>query len=110
MERGEIWHTDLDPVAGREQRGKRFVFIVSPKKFNQVTQVPIVVPITTGGDFTRSNGFSVSLSGAGTTTVGIIRCDQPRAIDIKSRNGKKIETAPDYITQEVLARLEVIFQ
>lgn len=110
MERGEIWHTELDPVAGLEQRGKRFVFIVSPRKFNQVTQVPIVVPITAGGDFERNNGFAVSLSGAGTTTIGVIRCDQPRAIDIKSRNGKKVEIAPDYITQEVLARLETIFE
>ncbi len=110
MERGDIWHMDLDPTAGREQQGKRFVFIVSPRKFNQVTQAPVVLPITTGGDFARSKGFAVSLTGAGTRAVGVIRCDQPRAVDLKARGGKLIERAPDFITQDVMARLATIFE
>ena len=33
-DRGELWHVDLDPTKGTEQRGARLVFIVSPKAFN----------------------------------------------------------------------------
>jgi mRNA interferase ChpB len=110
MERGDIWHMDLDPATGLEQQGKRFVFIVSPRKFNQVTQVSIVLPITSGGDFARSKGFAVSLSGAGTRSAGVVRCDQPRAVDLKARGGKRIERAPDFIIQEVMARLTTIFE
>ena len=108
MERGEIWHMDLDPVAGREQRGKRYVFIVSPKAFNQMTGTHIVLPITIGGDFARTKGFAVSLSDAGTNANGVIRCDQPRAVDMQARGGKRSEKAPAFVVEDVLAKLATI--
>jgi hypothetical protein len=40
------------------------VLVVSPGAFNRLTKVPIVLPITTGGDFARIRGFAVSLAGA----------------------------------------------
>jgi mRNA interferase ChpB len=55
-------------------------------------------------------GFSVSLSGAGTKTAGTIRCDQPRALDLTARSGRKLENVPDAIMAEVLARLTPIFE
>jgi mRNA-degrading endonuclease toxin of MazEF toxin-antitoxin module len=109
MKRGEIWLVALDPTAGHEQKGRRPVLIVSPEAFNRVTQVPVVLPITSGGRFARTAGFAVSLSGAGTRTTGVVRCDQPRALDLRAREGKKLETIPDNIMEEVLARLSPIF-
>ena len=44
--------------------------------------MPVVLPITSGGNFARTEGFVVTLAGAGTKTTGIIRCDQPRALDL----------------------------
>ena len=79
MKRGEIWLVGLDPTLGHEQKGRRPVLIVSPEAFNRVTKVPVVLPITSGGNFARTAGFAVTLEGAGTKTTGIIRCDQPRA-------------------------------
>jgi mRNA-degrading endonuclease toxin of MazEF toxin-antitoxin module len=73
MKRGEIWLVGLDPAQGHEQKGRRPVLIVSPEAFNRVTKVPVVLPITSGGSFARTAGFAVSLSGAGTTTQGIVR-------------------------------------
>jgi hypothetical protein len=64
MKRGEIWHVDLDPTAGQEQQGRRYVLIVSPDAFNRVTGLSMVVPITSGGGSARHRGFAVSLSGA----------------------------------------------
>lgn len=110
MERGDIYLVSLDPAAGHEQQGKRPVLIVSPGKFNKFTGVPIVLPVTGGGGFVRMAGFAVSLMGAGTKTSGVIRCDQPRALDIKARAGKKLETAPRHILDEVLARLAPLFE
>ena len=109
MERGEIWLVSLEPVMGREQQGRRPVLIISPKRFNDVTSVPIVLPITTGGNFARVQGFAVSLSGAGTETTGIVRCDQPRALDLKAHNGKRLEKLPETIFSEILARVGAIF-
>lgn len=108
MDRGEIWLVSLDPTAGHEQSGKRPVLVVSPASFNEVTRLPVVVPVTSGGQFARNAGFAVSLEGAGTKTTGIIRCDQPRTIDMGARNGKRLERIPDSIVNEVLARLETI--
>ncbi|EML7811062.1 type II toxin-antitoxin system PemK/MazF family toxin [Salmonella enterica subsp. enterica serovar Infantis] len=108
MDRGEIWLVSLDPTAGHEQSGKRPVLIVSPASFNKFTRLPVVVLVTSGGDFARTAGFTVSLDGAGTKTTGVIRCDQPRTIDMGARNGKRLERIPEAVVNEVLARLEAI--
>ena len=110
MKRGEIWLVELDSTVGHEQKGRRPVLIVSPEAFNRVTKVPVVLPITSGGNFARTAGFAVSLLGTGTKTTGVVRCDQPRALDIGSRLGKKLECVPDAIMDEVLARLVPIFE
>jgi mRNA-degrading endonuclease toxin of MazEF toxin-antitoxin module len=110
MKRGEIWLVGLDPTHGHEQKGRRPVLIVSPEAFNRVTKVPVVLPITSGGNFARTAGFAVTLEGAGTKTTGIIRCDQPRALDLGARGGKKLESVPETIVDEVLARLTPIFE
>jgi mRNA interferase ChpB len=109
MERGEIFLVSLDPTMGHEQQGKRPVLVITPGKFNRLTGVPIVLPITTGGNFARMAGFAVSLTGAGTRTTGIIRCDQPRALDLGARGGKKLEKVPDHIVDEVLSRVSPLF-
>ncbi len=82
--------------------------IVSPAAFNDLTGTPIVVPITTGGHFARRRGFTVSLEDAETRTRGVVRCDQPRVLDLRARNGRFLETAPADTVEDVLARLRAI--
>jgi mRNA interferase ChpB len=110
MERGDIYLVSLDPTSGHEQRGMRPVLIVSPSAFNRLTKTPIVLPITRGGNFARTAGFAVSLMGAETNTTGIVRCDQPRAIDLGSRNARKLESVPPAIMDDVLAKLAAILE
>lgn len=109
MRRGDIYLVDLDPTEGHEQRGTRPVLVVSPDEFNKLTQVPVVLPITSGGNFARTAGFTVSLDGCGTRTTGVVRCDQPRALDLRSRSGKRLEAAPTVIIEDVLAKLATLF-
>jgi mRNA interferase ChpB len=110
MERGEIYLVSLDPTAGHEQRGRRPVLVISPGRFNRLTGVPVVLPITTGGGFARTAGFAVSLSGAGTRTTGVVRCDQPRALDLRARGARKVDAIPDEIINEVLSRVSPLFE
>jgi mRNA-degrading endonuclease toxin of MazEF toxin-antitoxin module len=110
VKRGEIYLVSLDPAQGHEQQGTRPVLIVSPDRFNALTRIPIVVPITSGGSFARLAGFSVSLSGAGTRTTGVIRCDQPRPVDLGARNARRLESVPAAILDEVLALLAPLFE
>jgi mRNA-degrading endonuclease toxin of MazEF toxin-antitoxin module len=100
MKRGEVWLIS----------GRRPVLIISPEAFNRITKLPVVLPITSGGNFARTAGFAVSLTGTGTRTTGVVRCDQPRTLDLAARGGRKLETIPDAIMDEVLARISPIFE
>jgi mRNA interferase ChpB len=106
-DRGDLLHIDLDPTKGREQRGKRFVLVLSPADFNRFGLV-LVCPVTQGGEFAREHGFAVSLSAAGTRTQGIVLCHQVRTLDYKERAGKWVETLPEAILEEVLARVRTL--
>lgn len=101
MERGDIYLVDLDPTRGHEQRGKRPVLIVSKAAFNKLSP-PLVCPIATAAVGQRMAGFTVSLQGAGIQTTGVVLCSQLRALDLKVRNGRQIEAAPDFIVGPVL--------
>jgi mRNA interferase ChpB len=107
MKRGDIYMVSLDPTQGHEQRGHRPVLIVSPTAFNRATKLPIVLPITSGGEFARRIGFAVPITGIRTT--GVIRCDQPRVLDIAARKGRRVEALPQPLLDDVLARTVTLF-
>lgn len=108
MKRGDIYLVALDPTEGREQRGYRPVLVISPAAFNEATKLPVVLPITNGGEFARRIGFAVPISGIETT--GVVRCDQPRVLDLAARNGRKVGTLPGAILEDVMARVMTIFE
>ena len=110
MKRGEIWLVGLDPTLGHEKKGRRPVLIVSPDAFNELTKVPVVLPITSGGSFARTAGFTVALMGGATETTGVVRCDQPRTLDLAARGAIRLETVSSGIMDEVLAKLNTILQ
>lgn len=98
----------LNPALGHEQQGHRPVVIISPAAFNTATKLPVVLPITNGGDFARRIGFAVEIQG--TKTTGFVRCDQPRILDMAERKGRKIDQLPDDVLAEVMARVVTIFE
>jgi mRNA-degrading endonuclease toxin of MazEF toxin-antitoxin module len=110
MKRGEIWLVSLDPTSGHEQKGRHPVLIASPEAFNRITKLPVVLPVTSGSNFARTAGFAVPLTGTGTKTTGVVRCDQPRTLDLAARGGKKLESIPDEVMDEVLAKISPIFE
>lgn len=107
MNRGDIYLVSLDPTFGHEQRGSRPVLVISPTKFNEATKLPVTLPITSGGDFARRMGFAVAITGI--STIGVVRCDQPRVLDLHARGGRKVDTLPVEILEEVLAKVSVLF-
>lgn len=108
MRRGDIYLVALDPVQGREHQGRRPVAIVSPDAFNAATGAPVVLPITTGGVFARRLGFAVEITGVQTT--GVVRCDQPRTVDLRARQARKVGALPAELLDEVMARVATIFE
>ena len=83
------------------------MLIVSPADFNAATKLPVVLPITSGGEFARRIGFAVQIDGIKIT--GVVRCDQPRVLDLPACNGRKVDTLPAAIMEQVLAKLAPIF-
>ena len=108
MKQGDIYMVSLNPAQGREQQGHRPVLIVSSSQFNAATKLPVVLPITNGGDFARRIGFAVEITGIKTT--GLIRCDQPRVLDIAERQGRKVDTLPAALLDDVLAKVVTLFE
>ena len=108
MKRGDIYLESLDPTAGHEQCGSRPVLVVSPTEFNEATQLPVILPITKGGEFARRLGSAVPL--AGIKTTGVVRCDQPRVIDLAARHARKVDTLPAPLMDEVLAKVATLFE
>jgi mRNA-degrading endonuclease toxin of MazEF toxin-antitoxin module len=51
-------------------------------------------------------GFAVAL--AGTRTSGVVRCDQPRALDFAARKNAFVEQAPQAVIDDVLARMRTL--
>jgi mRNA interferase ChpB len=107
--RGEIWHVNLNPVAGKEQRGLRPVRVVSDKEFNR-SGLMLICPVTQGGSQARFAGFAVSLMNTGTETQGVVMCNQPRTIDYAARAARFVEGVPDYVIDDVLARLQTLLE
>ena len=108
MNRGDIYMVSLDPTQSHEQRGRRPVVIISPTAFNHATKLPVILPITSGGEFVRRRGFAVPL--AGVRITGVVRCDQPRVLDLHARGGKKVDSLPSKILDDVLAKAAILFQ
>jgi mRNA interferase ChpB len=107
--RGEIWFANLNPTAGKEQQGERPLFIVSTQAFNQ-SGLTVVCPITQGGNQSRFAGFAVSLMGTGSETQGVVMCNQPRTVDLNARKGHFVEMLSSAVADEVMAKLQAIFE
>ncbi|MDB5934281.1 MAG: mazF [Massilia sp.] len=106
--RGDIVRVNLNPATGREQQGEsRPVLVLSPAAFNMMG-VAMVAPITQGGEFARFAGFAVPLSGSGTQTQGVALVNMVRTLDLEARAAKKIESAPQFVIDDALARLHAI--
>lgn len=108
MRRGDIYLVSLNPTRGHEQQGMRPVLIVSPDAFNIAMGTPLVAPISNGGGFARSRGFTVSLADAGATTTGVVLCSQVRTLDIEARQGRRLESIPREVMDDVLAKLATL--
>ena len=101
--RGHIVFTNFDPAAGHEQAMRRPALVLSPESFNRQIKLALVVPITSR---VRGHGFEVELEG--TETHGVVLCHQVKTIDYNARGIRLIETAPEAIVQDVLAKVRVL--
>lgn len=104
--RGDVYVVDLNPVIGREMRDEHRCVVITPAAINAIGMC-LVVPVTTGGQFIRTVGLAVNISGHKTT--GIAVCNQVRGMDIAERVRQKsaryVETLDEATVDEIAARV-----
>ena len=104
---GEIVWTDLDPVMGREQSGRRPALVVSATAFNEATGLAFVCPITSR---VRPFPSSVVLP-PGLAVSGEILVSHMRSIDVLARPVRASGVmAPETTIEQVKAKLRSVLK
>jgi mRNA interferase MazF len=96
IKQGDIIKINLNPIKGHEQAGYRPVLVIHNASHSRASNMAIVCPIT---NTDRKNPMHIRL--AGLMTTGFVMCDQVRAIDIRAREYKTIETVDKETLWEV---------
>lgn len=107
-QRGDIWHFNPDPVAGRELTGKHYCIVITDGKLNQALGVAMCCPISTVADGARSVGVTVAVTPMDTeigSLRGVVLCHQLKAVDLLARGAEFYTVAEPELTQEVVYKL-----
>ena len=111
FDRGDIVRVSLNPVAGHEMQGDiRPCLVISPAAFDRVAGLSYVAPISQGGSYARVAGFTVSLMNSGCKTQGVAIMSMTRPVDLAARGARKVETAPNFVVDEAVARFTGMFE
>lgn len=105
-DKGDIVYMNFSPDQGHEQGYARPAIILSPLRYNRVSSLALMCPITSP---VKEHGFEVPLVD-GMQTTGVISSDQVKSFDWKARAVEFVEKAPPGLTEEVLAKLEALLE
>jgi mRNA interferase ChpB len=108
VKRGDIYIVNLDPIKRHEESGQRPVVILSPEALNR-RGFSLVAPITRGGGKARRDLTAIPLTGSGGETNGVALCGQIRTLDVAARRGRYVETLPDWLVADLIARVVDIY-
>ncbi len=101
-QKGDFVALTFDPQSGQEQRGRRPALVVSNYLFNKHTGLCIACPITSAR---RDHPFHVTIP-EGQKVTGVVMVEQVKSIDFRSRDAKRIGSAPEPVLDEVLSILD----
>ena len=103
-ERGDILWLQFSPQAGHEQAGKRPALCLSPKIYNEKTNLGLFCPITT-----KQKGYPFEVPLPDNFPVkGVILADQIRNLDWNVRKAMFIAKVPENTLKEVLEKIQLL--
>jgi mRNA interferase MazF len=100
-DRGDLIWLLFSPQAGSEQAGRRPGIVLSPRLYHEHSSLAIVCPITSRQ---RGRLTEVELP-AGLPVSGVVLVDHIRSVDREARKMEIIGQAPEYVLDEINARL-----
>lgn len=101
--RGDLVWFDLNPTKGREQAKTRPAIVLSPKSYNQKTNLALMCPITS-----VQKGYPFEVPVQTKKVSGVILADHVRSLDWQSRNTKYIAKAKPVALKEVRTKLSLL--
>ena len=102
--RGDVVWLPFDPIKGSEQAGKRPALVLSSIKYNRVSRLIIVCPITT-----KKKGYMGEVELPPDLPVkGVILTDHIRSVDWRARKAAKRCAVPDSVMLSVWKRVRVL--
>jgi mRNA interferase MazF len=85
-ERRDIVWIDCSPQAGKEMKDLHPLLVLSPRAFNERTNIVIGLPMTSA-ESNDDNPFAVKVSGP-KGVVSYVLCHQPKSFDWRVRKAK----------------------
>lgn len=105
-QRGDVYWLDPNPIVGREMQNRHRFVVITIQEINALGMV-MMVPITSGGDYARSNGLTVAITGHDTTGVAV--CNQVRSFDLQARvkagTASYIESLDEETAEEIVTKV-----
>ncbi len=102
---GDLVWVDFNPAKGREQAKVRPAIVISPKNYNQKTNLAIMCPITS-----VQKGYPFEVEVKDKKVAGVILSDHVRSLDWKARNVKHIAKAKPSVLSEVQTKLLLLLK
>ena len=95
-DRGDIVWLNFSPQAGHEQAGRRPALVLSPRSYNDRTDLALLCPVTTTA---KGYPFEVPLPPGGDIT-GVVLSDHIKSLDWRAREaGLATRTSPQVVEQ-----------
>jgi mRNA interferase MazF len=110
IQRGQIYFVDLNPVKGREQRGRRPVLVVSADAINRQ---PLVVTVVVGTSEERvkrdyPTNVRVTAAESGLPKETVFLCFQIRSLDPSRLASQPVGALPHERMNEVEQALKLV--
>lgn len=102
-ERGDLIWIEFNPQAGKEQAGHRPALVLSEKKYNQVTGLSILCPITS-----KVKGYPFEVKINLKEVSGVVLADHVKNFDWRERKAAFIAKAPETAVDEIINIINII--
>lgn len=102
-DRGHVVILRFDPAEGREIGKRRPALVLSPKRYNRVTGLALVCPMTT-----RTSDYPFEVPANTKNLAGAFLADMPRSIDWRARRAELVGPVPSQILSEVTGKLATL--
>ena len=104
-DRGDIVWLDFSPQRGREQVGIRPALVISPKAYNQRSELMLACPITS-----KIKGYPFEVRVKAGEIDGVILADQVKSLDWKIRKPKKAVVASSEVVDQTQLLIEMLLK